>query len=88
MEDLKSIQKLKEQIEGYINSSSLTTSEKDLIEIFINILDLLYDFILNNQNTVNRLSEIKNKIIQFLEKKYTKTEFYILDVNSCDHTSN
>ena len=88
MEDLISVQVLKEKIKESINLSSLIDSEKDLIEILVNILDLIYDFILNNKKEVNKCLDIKTKIIKFTEKKYTKTEFHILEVDSFDDSSN
>ena len=93
MEDKEFVQALKDKIIKDINLSLLTKPEKDLIEVLLNLLDLFYNIIINNKNTdeyeeiKGNFEDIKKKIIEYLEKNYTKAEFYILDVSTFDDSS-
>ncbi len=93
MEDKEFVQALKDKIIKDINLSLLTKPEKDLIEVLLNLLDLFYNIIINNKNTdeyeeiKGNFEDIKKKIIEYLEKNYTKAEFYILDVSTFDNSS-
>ena len=93
MEDKEFVQALKDKIIKDINLSLLTKPEKDLIEVLLNLLDLFYNIIINNKNTDEyeeikcNFEDIKKKIIEYLEKNYTKAEFYILDVSTFDDSS-
>ena len=93
MEDKEFVQALKDKIIKDINLSLLTKPEKDLIEVLLNLLDLFYNIIIYNKKTAKyqenkgNFEDIKKKIIEYLEKDYTKAEFYILDVSTFDDSS-
>ena len=95
MEPLEFVKNLRKKINEYTNKigPSLEESEKDLLEILPQLLDYIY-YIIQNYDIINEnkqldeLSSIKDKLLEFLEKKkYSKSEFYILEVGLFDKSS-
>lgn len=83
-----------DEISKYLSICTLSKEEKNLIKILNSLLEYFHWSIYklknknadaNEINPINaEISKVKYEILTFLEKSYTKQQFFILDVNCFD----
>ena len=92
----KYLDDLNDEISKYLSTCILSKEERNMIKVLSNFLEYLHWFIYKlqegkgNNNEINsinaQISKVKSELLTFLEKSYTKQQFFILDVNCFDDT--
>ena len=97
---MDNIEKLKSDLNKYLESCSLSKDESTMVKILSSLLEFFYfvvklneskknmfikDSILNEAN--NKISEITKNLLNFLGQNYNKEETYNLEVDFFDKTS-